>query len=107
MACMFIQNSGLVRKNRASRKAVSAVTARSLFDHCPHADGRHAKGHRKRVHRKPERLQKLYGNHLPRMGGDPIGGGVCLFLLGSLYGPGKARTDHHEAQTGLILKPRT
>src|SRR6266849_6958274 len=35
VACRPIQNSGLVRKNRASRNAVSAVTARSPFTMAP------------------------------------------------------------------------
>ncbi len=35
MACRFIQNSGLVSKNRARRKAVSAVTERSPFTIAP------------------------------------------------------------------------
>jgi hypothetical protein len=35
MACKFIQNSGLVPKKRAKRKAVSAVTARSPLTMAP------------------------------------------------------------------------
>src|SRR5208282_5743471 len=35
IACKFIQNSGLVSKNRARRKAMSAVTERSPFTIAP------------------------------------------------------------------------
>jgi len=72
MACRLIQNSGLVPKKRAKRKAVSAVTARSPLTMAP----MRVAGTRKAIAKDRHRqwLKKFLAQHLAGMGGHPVGG---------------------------------
>jgi hypothetical protein len=96
MACRFIQNSGLVPKKRAKRRAVSAVTARSLLTMAPMRVAGTRKAIAKALTDIPSGLRNSSLSTSPGWAVTRLGVAIALVVIDdfdigrSFFGPSKA-----------------
>src|SRR6516165_2387853 len=104
IACKFIQNSGLVPKNRASRKAVSAVTDRSPLTIAPMRVAGTRKAIAKALTDIPSGSRNSWSSTSPGWAVTRLGVATALMVVDD-FDIGRSFFGPSEANAPLIINP--